>query len=55
MKKLEKNSLALNSMMKDIEADKREAAIREKYEERLADKRRRGAPKREAKAKVKEL
>ena len=33
-------------MMKDIEADKKELATREKYEEQLADKRRRGAPKR---------
>ena len=41
-------------MNKDIEGNQKAAAAKLKYEERLADKRRRGAPKREAKAQVKQ-
>ena len=40
-------------MKMDIEAGKKAAAEKRKREERLADKRRRGAPKREEKAKLK--
>ena len=41
-------------MIKDIEAGKKVAVEKRKREERLADKRRRGAPKREEKAKLKQ-
>ena len=48
------SSVPLKKIKKNIETGKKEAAARLKYEERLADKRRRGAPKREAKARAKE-
>ena len=40
-------------MTRDIEAGKKAATKKREREERLADKRRRGAPKREEKAKLK--
>ena len=47
------NSKAYQQMNRDIEAGKKAAVENREREERLADKRRRGAPKREEKAKLK--
>ena len=49
------SSVPLKKIKKDIETGRRVGAAKLKYEERLADKRRRGAPKREAKARAKAI